>query len=255
MTWPHQQVRTSAEPAGNSNCEKHVRFGSVEVRHVEVGTDMLATPVRKGGGASEETPVRRVGEPSGETPVRREAPRGKPARLSIEDEMMIAGVGDEDLIGLGEYVENESVCPLSVPERRRKNMLHPFTITVDSGAAENVLPVDMFPEIELEPSKGSLAGQFWVSAKGERIYNLGQKLVEFETDEGHKWKVMWQVAQVTKPLLSANRITDQDNEVVLKKAGACIVNPKGRKTALKKQGKVFTLCAWSKSLVFTRQGP
>ena len=91
------------------------------------------------------------------------------------------------------------------------------------------MPKDMCPEIKMEHSEGSRAGQFWVSAKGKEIYNLGQTVVEFETDEGHKWKVLWQVADVTTPSLSANRITEKDNEVVLRRNGACIVNAKNKR--------------------------
>ena len=129
-----------------------------------------------------------------------------------------------------------------------------FKITVDSGASENVLPKDWFPDVPTKPSKGSEEGQYWISAKGGKIYNLGEKEIEFETEEGHKWKVKWQVADVTKPLLSGYRLTEKGNTVVLAKEQSWIQNAKQSKTKIKREGKVFTMHAWSKVPVFAGQG-
>ena len=44
-------------------------------------------------------------------------------------------------------------------------------ITVDSGAAENVMPKDMVPEEPLVPSEGSKKGTRYIAAGGQELKN------------------------------------------------------------------------------------
>ena len=100
-----------------------------------------------------------------------------------------------------------------------------------------------------------MKGQYWISAKGGKIYNLGQKVVEFLTDEGHAYKVTFQVADVTKPLMSAYKVTEKGNEVRLRKVDPAIMSADKKKiTKLQKEGKVFTMNCWTKAKVFAGQG-
>ena len=162
---------------------------------------------------------------------------------------------DSDFMGLGSYCNGDALCPISNPSLKSviKKGKQRFVITLDSGAAANVIPKDMFPDLPLEESEGSRRGQYWISAKGGKIYNLGQKKVEFETDEGNKYVVVFQVADVTKPLLSAFQVTEKGNKVTLKKEKAEIVTKSGKKTALRKEGKVFVMNGWTTTRVFARQ--
>ena len=48
-------------------------------------------------------------------------------------------------------------------------------ITIDSGAAENVLPRNYLPEIPLQPSPGSQRGACFIATNGTRMENLCQK--------------------------------------------------------------------------------
>ena len=64
----------------------------------------------------------------------------------------------------------------------------PEGITVDSGAAETVLPAEAAKHYECKPTEDSEAGYEWQSATGEPIPNLGEK-----TDmKGGKVKTLFQ---------------------------------------------------------------
>jgi len=166
-------------------------------------------------------------------------------------------LGEPGCLGLGSYCSGDALCPVSDPRLKivTKKGKQRFVITFDSGAAANVIPKDMFPDVPLEESEGSKKGQYWVSAKGGKIYNLGEKRIEFETDEGNKYVVIFQVADVTKPLLSAFKVTEKGNKVMLEKDHAQIVTGDGKKkTALRKEGKVFVMNGWTTQKVFARPG-
>ena len=133
------------------------------------------------------------------------------------------------------------------------------TLSLDSAAAANVLPKWMFPEIPLEPSPCPRRGQYWLSANGKKIYNLGQKLIKFRTAEGHRMEVMFQIADVTKPLLSAQKVTEAGNEIRIDKDSATIISPKKSMIKLRRQNGVFVfditaVSTSSKAAGFTRPG-
>jgi len=87
-------------------------------------------------------------------------------------------------------------------------------VTIDSGAAESVWPVDLIPHIPTVPSEGSRKGVNYISASGQKIPNKGEKKVRFKTINGKKSSITFQVAQVRKPLASVARIVDKGNVVV-----------------------------------------
>ena len=87
-------------------------------------------------------------------------------------------------------------------------------ITIDSGAAENVLPRNYLPEIPLQPSPGSQRGACFIAANGTRMENLGQKRVDFEATNGVKSNMLFQVTDSRKPLASVSKIVAKGNRVV-----------------------------------------
>ena len=52
---------------------------------------------------------------------------------------------------------------------------------MDSGAAESVGPPSMAPEVPIRESPGSLAGRAYIAAGGERLPNMGQKVLTVVT--------------------------------------------------------------------------
>ena len=87
-------------------------------------------------------------------------------------------------------------------------------ITIDSGAAENVLLRHYLTGIPLEPCPGSQRGACFIAANGTRMENLGQKRVDFEAANGVKSKKMFQVIDSRKPLAFVSKRVDKGDRVV-----------------------------------------
>ena len=102
-----------------------------------------------------------------------------------------------------------------------------MTITLDSGASDNVLPSGWLPNIPIKPSPGSVKGQFWLAANGSKVYNEGSKTVHLRIVSGRRLTVEFQVAAVTKPLLSAGRVTQKGNLLTMGPEGGKITTARG----------------------------
>jgi hypothetical protein len=112
---------------------------------------------------------------------------------------------------------------------------------VDSGAEESVAPPGCFPGV-VGPSRMSRAGGKYRAANGARIPNLGQVKVPFMNEEGDKCGIMFQVAEVERPLISATQLAASGNAVIIDSKGARIMNMKTKKVMkLVKRGGVYVL--------------
>ena len=90
-------------------------------------------------------------------------------------------------------------------------------ITMDTGAHHNVIPRRMIGKRKVRPSKGSRMGMRYVGAGGEKINNEGEVDFPFESVEGHKQSMIFQIAEVNKPLGSVAYFVDRDFRVVYDK--------------------------------------
>ena len=63
-------------------------------------------------------------------------------------------------------------------------------MTIDSGAADHVIPPDWIPGFVTKPSLGSKRGGKYVAANGSRIPNRGQMVVAFENSLGTAGKIL-----------------------------------------------------------------
>ena len=92
-------------------------------------------------------------------------------------------------------------------------------MTVDSGAADNVIPRRMIRGKfnKIRPSKGSRAGVHYVSASSARIRNEGECDFHFTTKDGHKENYTFQIAEVNKALCAVSYLVDQHNQVIFDK--------------------------------------
>ena len=63
-------------------------------------------------------------------------------------------------------------------------------------------------------SPGSLKGLKYVGAGGEKIWNEGEVEFPFESVEGHVQSMLFQIAEVNKPLGSVAHFVDKDYRVV-----------------------------------------
>ena len=79
---------------------------------------------------------------------------------------------------------------------------------VDSGAAENVLPTGVCNHVKLSATRRSDAGIGFRGAAGERIRNHGQRKFKVRMRDGHVAGSTWQVADVTRSLMSVAKMVD-----------------------------------------------
>jgi hypothetical protein len=131
-------------------------------------------------------------------------------------------------------------------------------ITIDSGAAESVMPKDMLPN---EPKR---SGVRYVAANGARMENQGEKKVRFKKGGADMMNnIVFQVTDVGKPLAAVSKILDKGNTVVFSRVpgGSYIRNDKtGEKTEIKEERGTFVLEVDyyqpdnGAESVFTRQG-
>ena len=91
-------------------------------------------------------------------------------------------------------------------------------ITVDSGAADNVMPRRMVRgKGKVRQSAASRAGVHYVTASSNRIKNEGEADLEFKTEEGHDLSWTFQIAEVNKVLASVSSLVDTRHRVVFDK--------------------------------------
>ena len=126
-------------------------------------------------------------------------------------------------------------------------------ITIDSGAAESVIPSNLAPQFPITATDASKAGVNYVAANGGKLPNQGEKKITFSTREGVTRNMTFQVAPVSKPLGSVSRIMHQGNRVVFDEEGSYIMHKAtGQTMELKEKDGVCVLDAWLPT--FGRQG-
>ena len=117
-----------------------------------------------------------------------------------------------------------------------------LTITIDSGASENVISESYARRIPVVPSAGSREGVQYVAANGTTMPNKGEKHIPVTTVEGHKCLLNMQVTDVKKPLMSVARICDAGHEVTFSATGGAIKHMKtGQVTNFERVDNVYRL--------------
>ena len=101
-----------------------------------------------------------------------------------------------------------------------------FEVALDSGAVIHVCSPDDCPGYLLEDSAGSKRGQKFLMGDGGEIPNLGQKSLNLCDHKGNNVKSIFQIAAVTRPLMSVGRICDEGHEVTFN-ATVAVVKDKG----------------------------
>ena len=124
----------------------------------------------------------------------------------------------------------------------------PRGITIDSGAADSVIPPNWLPQFPKVKGVAATEGIGYIAANGERIPNEGEQRVSFVTREGQKKGIVFQVAPVNKPLGSVSKIVHKGHRVVFDDGpGASYILNKqtGQKTELTERNGVYVLDAWT----------
>ena len=104
-------------------------------------------------------------------------------------------------------------------------------IAADSGASEHVAADTDAPTYKVEESVGSRSGQHFIGAGGHRMANRGQMKLSMRADNGRKGrdvKTTFQVARVTRPLMSVSKICDAGMSMRFTSTMAVIEDDKGK---------------------------
>ena len=118
-------------------------------------------------------------------------------------------------------------------------------VVMDSGAAECVAPKDMAPQYRIADSVASRSGVFYTSADGGRLDNLGQQELPIAFDNGMRAMATFQIANVSRPLMSVARICELGNRVLFGASGGVIVNlESGQVTPFEKEDGVYVFSMW-----------
>ena len=116
---------------------------------------------------------------------------------------------------------------------------------VDSGASAPVAPPTMLPGVPIAPSEGSKRGQQYTSASKHRLKNLGQQQISACTEDGDPTSVLFQIADVSKPLVSVSSICERGNRVIFGRSGGVVKNLKnGREIPFYRKNGIYVLSLW-----------
>ena len=118
-------------------------------------------------------------------------------------------------------------------------------LTLDSGCCDHIVDMSDAPGYAcvLHPWAGSQRGQKFVVGNGERVANRGQiKLRMKSKDErGFLMNSVFQVAEITRTLMSVSRLCDQDMVCVFEKDHAGVLAPNGTAVArFERDGGLYT---------------
>ena len=118
-------------------------------------------------------------------------------------------------------------------------------VIMDSGAAESVCPRTMAPQFQIVDSVASRSGVYYTSASGGKIMNLGEQRVPVCLANGSKSIATFQVAEVSRPLMSVARLCEMGNRVLFGANGGVIMNmATGELTPFTKEEGVYTFEMW-----------
>ena len=127
---------------------------------------------------------------------------------------------------------------------------------VDSGAAAPVAPPTMAPHVQVEESEGSRRGQKWTSASKHKLKNLGQQRIHACTEAGNPTDVLFQIAEVGKPLVSVSAICERGNRVIFGRGGGVVKNMMtGAETPFCRRNGVYVMSLWLMDEPHTETSP
>ena len=116
---------------------------------------------------------------------------------------------------------------------------------VDSGACKPVAPPSMAPGFPVRQNAASRAGKAYSSASGHPLLNLGEQLLSAITDDGIETELLFQLADVSCPLISVSQICDRGNRVIFGRGGGVILNLEtGQEVPFQRMGGVYALGMW-----------
>ena len=132
---------------------------------------------------------------------------------------------------------SEAIAPINIFEIKEREPLLmagdawadlEFEVARDSGAVVHVCAPADCPGYVLEESAGSRRGQQFLMGDGGEIPNLGQKSLNLSDSKGAKELTsIFQIAAVTRPLMSVGRICDEGHKILFDNTKAVVMNSSG----------------------------
>ena len=127
---------------------------------------------------------------------------------------------------------------------------------MDSGAAESVCPVGMVQHIAVEDSLGSRMRLHYTAANGGRIANKGQQCLPIQLRNRDRTEAMFQVAAVSRPLMSVSKVCQAGNRVILGASGGVVLDlSTGRTTPVEMKEGVYVFPLWIPPLSLLAEAP
>ena len=152
--------------------------------------------------------------------------------ISWEELMMCLGDGSED---------PPSDCIMTCKDEDEGFVWVKEEAAVDSGAVDCVASKKRFSHLKIQPTPESERGDCWTCAGGKQIRKEGEITLDFVTNEGHAHKVKVKIGEVSRTLISADKLLDKGSDVVLSKVNPRIVTRKGQTIKLRRRGGMFLL--------------
>ena len=116
---------------------------------------------------------------------------------------------------------------------------------IDSGASAPVAPPSMMPNVKVLPSEGSRRGQKWSSASKHKIRNWREQHLKACTEDGDHTDALFQIADVSKPLVSVSAICERGNRVIFGRNGGAIQNLRTNKLIpFHRRNGIYILSLW-----------
>jgi len=100
-------------------------------------------------------------------------------------------------------------------------------VAADSGCGDHVMSKEHCPGYLVQPSVASKAGKGFIAAGGNKIANEGEACLNLRSGQ-QKMTSTFQIARVTRPLMSVGKICDAGHEVLFTRTHAIVRNLQGR---------------------------
>ena len=102
-----------------------------------------------------------------------------------------------------------------------------FEVALDSGSTDHVCHTGDVPGYVVEPSPGSRMGQGFIVGNGARVPNDGQSVLNLQATNKTTMATTFQLAKVSRPLMSVGRLCDAGMDVLFKKDRADVLATDG----------------------------
>ena len=165
---------------------------------------------------------------------------------------VMCGEDDPELCPFGQEEQRKAgKFPVGAKKVGGKRMRLRRGITLDSGAADNVIPRRMIRKwMRIRQSPGSRRNVHDVAANSSGIKNGGEVDFQFMSENNEMQSWVFQVAEVNKALCAVSYMVDHDDRIIFdrdKKTGAdtshMIHKPSGKTIKLRRERNVWTIDA------------